>query len=114
LLAGKEEYGTPVVRTHQCYGDGSAFSLRTPQLRKWASALQDHSREVTGLAKQCGNRALEASGGAKVLRSIPSKTAILAIEGEAGPYTEIDGKERRQGARPSEEDVRPRCTVYTA
>jgi len=67
-----------------------------PMLGQRAAALEDDVDRIECLVEQGGDGALEPRSCAEVARTIPDEATVVAVDGEAGAYADVDSEKRGQ------------------
>ena len=58
-----------------------------------AAAFEDDVGRIERLVEQGGDRRLESRGCAEVAGAVPDKATVVAVDGEAGAYADVDSEE---------------------
>src|SRR5689334_2588909 len=68
-------------------------------LSEGPSAFEHDVSRIECFVKESGDAALESHGCAEVTRAIPDEPAVVAIDGEASAYADVDSEQGRQDQR---------------
>jgi hypothetical protein len=63
-----------------------------------AATFEDDVDWIERFVEQGGDGALESCGCAEVAGAIPDETAVVAVDGKAGAYADVDGEEGGQSS----------------
>ena len=61
-----------------------------------AAALEDDVSRIEGFVEQGGDGALESRGCTEVPGAVPDEPTVVAVDGKAGAYADIDSEEGGQ------------------
>ena len=61
-----------------------------------STAFEHDVARIERFVQEGGDGALESHGCAEVARAIPDEPAVVAVDGEAGAYADVDSEQRGQ------------------
>ena len=78
------------------------------------SAFEHDVSRIECFVKESGDAALESHGCAEVTRAIPDEPAVVAIDGEASAYADVDSEQGRQAQSNSSDSITDEVVFLTA